>query len=103
MEEQKQPSYTQQYNFGNNYGPPPKTWLAESIIVTILCCQIFGVIAIIYSSQVESKHRSGDFQGAISSSNTAKNWVITAAATSAVLILVFAFIAVLSAIADGGF
>jgi hypothetical protein len=72
MEEQKQPAYTQQYNSGNNYGPPPKTWLAESIIVTILCCQIFGVIAIIYSSQVESKHRSGDFQGAISSSATAK-------------------------------
>jgi len=73
VEQQKQPQYTQQYNSGNNYGAPPKTWLAESIIVAILCCQVFGVVAIIYSSQVESKHRSGDIQRAIRACNTSKN------------------------------
>lgn len=99
VEQQKQPQYTQQYNSG----APPKTWLAESIIVAILCCQVFGVVAIIYSSQVESKHRSGDIQRAIRACNTSKNWVIAIAVTGAVLLIVFAFIGVLGAIAPGGF
>lgn len=73
----------------DNYGPAPKTWLAESIIVTFLCCQIFGVIAIIYSSQVESKHRMGDVYGAIDASRKAKNWVIASVIVGVVLILTF--------------
>lgn len=71
--------------------------------MTILCCQIFGIIAIIYSSQVESKHRVGDFQGAIKASNTAKNWVIAAAVTGFVVLILIFFIFVLGAIADGGY
>lgn len=106
MEQQNQPQYTQQFNPGNNsnnYNPPPKTWLAESIIVTLLCCQIFGIIAIIYSSKVESKHRAGDFRGARDASNTAKNWVIAAAVTGFALVIIFMFTGVLAAIANGGF
>ncbi|QJP33133.1 CD225/dispanin family protein [Nonlabens sp. Ci31] len=102
MEVQNQPQHSQQFNSGNASGPAPKTWLAESIIVTILCCQIFGIIAIIYSSQVESKHRIGDIQGALDSSRKAKNWVIAAVATGVVLIAVFFFTGILAAIADGG-
>jgi hypothetical protein len=67
-----------------------------------LCCQIFGIIAIIYSSQVESKHRIGDIQGALDSSRKAKNWVIAAVAKGVVLIAVFFFTGILAAIADGG-
>ncbi|WP_405369663.1 CD225/dispanin family protein [Nonlabens sp. Asnod2-A12] len=100
---QQQQQQQQQFNQGNNYGPAPKTWLAESIIVTILCCQVFGIIAIIYSSQVESKHRIGDFQGAIKASNTAKNWVIAAVVTGLVVIILAFFMGVLGAIADGGY
>lgn len=106
MENQNQPNYRQQFSqqFNpQNFGPPPKTWLAESIIVTLLCCQIFGIIAIVYSSQVESKHRVGDFQGAQAASTNARNWVIAAAVTGFVLVLIFLFTGVLAAIADGGF
>jgi hypothetical protein len=103
MEDQNQPQHSQQFNPGNNNGPAPKTWLAESIIVTILCCQIFGIIAIIYSSQVESKHRVGDIQGALDSSRKAKNWVIAAVATGLVVVILAFFFGVLGAIADGGF
>ncbi|MEO9954167.1 CD225/dispanin family protein [Nonlabens sp.] len=106
MDQSNQPQnqfQQQQFNQGNNYGPAPKTWLAESIIVTILCCQVFGIIAIIYSSQVESKHRVGDFQGAIKASNTAKNWVIAAVVTGLVVIILAFFMGVLGAIADGGY
>ncbi|WP_124981097.1 CD225/dispanin family protein [Nonlabens xiamenensis] len=90
MENQNQP-----------YGPPPKTWLVESILVTFLCCQIFGIIAIIYSSKVESRHRVGDIQGAIQASDTAKKWVIAAALTGVVVIgLCFVF-GVFAAVMDG--
>lgn len=68
---------------------PPKTWLVESILVTIFCCQILGIISIIYSAGVESKFYRGDIAGAESSSKTAKTLVIISVAFG-----IFAFIAV---------
>lgn len=55
---------------------PPKTWLVESILVTIFCCQILGIISIIYAAGVESKFYRGDIAGAESSSSTAKTLVL---------------------------
>lgn len=65
----------------------PKTWLTESILVTvlsILClCNwvaiIPGVIAIFKANSVKSKFMSGDTQGANAASASAKKWVIIAA------------------------
>lgn len=59
---------------GNNL--PPKTWLVESILVTIFCCQILGIISIIYAAGVESKFYRGDIAGAESASGTAKTLVL---------------------------
>lgn len=73
----------------NSNSIPPKTWLVESILVTIFCCQILGIISIIYSAGVESKFYRGDIAGAESSSKTAKTLVIISAAFG-----IFAFIAV---------
>lgn len=60
----------------NATGIPPKTWLVESILVTIFCCQILGIISIIYSAGVESKFYRGDLAGAESASRTAKTLVL---------------------------
>ena len=49
--------------------------LTGSILVTLFCCQIFGIIAIVYAAQVNSKLRIGDIQGATDSSNKAKMWM----------------------------
>lgn len=57
-------------------GVPPKTWLVESILVTIFCCQILGIISIIYAAGVESKFYRGDITGAENASKTAKTLVI---------------------------
>ena len=54
----------------------PKNYLIESILVTIFCCQILGIVSIVYASQVNSKYASGDFDGAQSASKEAKKWVI---------------------------
>lgn len=59
---------------------PPKTWLVESILVTIFCCQILGIISIIYAASVESKFHRGDVVGAENASRTAKTLVIVSVA-----------------------
>ena len=43
---------------------PPKTWLVESVLVTVFCCQILGIIGIINAASVESKFYRGDIPGA---------------------------------------
>ncbi|PHQ55326.1 MAG: hypothetical protein COC16_05415 [Lutibacter sp.] len=69
----------------------PKNYLIESILVTIFCCQPFGIVSIVYASQVNSKYALGDYEGAkIASKNARKwmNWGIIAAIVSIVGILI---------------
>ena len=53
---------------------PPKTYLTESILVTIFCCLPFGIAGIVNASKVESRFASGDIQGAEEASVNAKKW-----------------------------
>lgn len=53
---------------------PPKTWLIESILVTLFCCLPFGIAGIVNAAKVESRFYAGDFEGAQRSSNEAKKW-----------------------------
>lgn len=55
-------------------GAPIPTFLWQSIVVTMCCCLPFGIPAIIYASQVESKRQHGDIAGAMLSSKNAKMW-----------------------------
>jgi hypothetical protein len=55
-------------------GPPPKNWLVESILVTILCCLIPGIVAIVYATQVNTKWNNGDYEGARRASRDAGLW-----------------------------
>ena len=50
------------------------TYLMQSILVTIFCCLPFGIVAIVYATQVEGKQRSGDYEGAEVASNVARLW-----------------------------
>jgi len=40
----------------------------------VLCCLPFGIVAIVYAAQVNSKIAGGDIQGAMSASRNAKTW-----------------------------
>src|SRR6187549_186308 len=53
---------------------PPKNWLIESILVTILCCLPFGIAGIVFASQVNSKYAAGDYAGALKASQDAAKW-----------------------------
>lgn len=54
----------------------PPTYLIWSVLTTIFCCFIPGIIAIIFSSQVSSKYFAGDYEGAWQSSRRAEIWII---------------------------
>lgn len=56
--------------------PMPNTYLVWSVIITILCCLIPGIIAIIYSASVSSKYYRGDIEGAKRASRNAEIWCI---------------------------
>ncbi|WP_298651324.1 GYF domain-containing protein [uncultured Proteiniphilum sp.] len=61
--------------------PMPKTWLVESILVTILpfmlCSSVLsllGIIGIVYAAQVESFYNRGDYAASLESSRSAAKW-----------------------------
>ena len=51
-----------------------KNYLVQAILVTLFCCLPLGIVAIINASQVNSKQDSGDYNGALEKSNSAKKW-----------------------------
>jgi hypothetical protein len=53
---------------------PPKNWLVEAILVTIFCCLPFGIVGIVFASQVNSKYSAGDYNGALLASRDAGKW-----------------------------
>ena len=70
-------SQTQQEGmYGRPNGNPPKNYLVETILTTILCCWPIGIPSIIYASRVEKKFYHGDIRGAELDSASAKKWMI---------------------------
>jgi hypothetical protein len=53
---------------------PPKNWLVESILVTILCCLPFGIAGIVNAAKVEKLFFAGDIEGANRAAADAKKW-----------------------------
>lgn len=66
-------------------GPTVPNYLVQSILVTICCCIPFGIVAIVYAAQVNSKVAMGDFDGARTSSDNAKKWCWIALITGIVV------------------
>ena len=77
LRESVQPNYYKErnnYNASyNNMGNVPNH-LVWSILATIFCCIPFGIPAIVFSSQVDSMLRAGDYEGALEASRKAKTW-----------------------------
>lgn len=77
----QQNAYNQGYSQGgnNNMPPCPDNYLVWAIIVTVLCCLVGGIVALVYSSKVQTLYSQGDYEGALRASNNAKNWCIGSA------------------------
>lgn len=69
-----QQPYQQPYQQPVYSEPCPKTWLVESILVTLFCCLPFGIVGIVKASQVESLFRQGNYPAAKKASDDAGKW-----------------------------
>lgn len=65
-------------------------YLVQSILVTLCCCIPFGIVAIVFSAQVNGKLTRGDYEGAVKASDRARKWAwISFGSGIAVIILYF--------------
>ena len=85
-------SYTPPPPHQPGYGPGPAipripNYLVQSILVTLCCCLPLGVVAIIFSAQVNSKLAAGDVGGAQEASNKAKMFALIGFGIGLVIIL----------------
>jgi predicted nucleic acid-binding Zn ribbon protein len=52
----------------------PNNYLPYAILVTIFCCFPFGIVSIVFATQVKKLHGEGKIQEAVDSSKNAKMW-----------------------------
>ncbi|MGO9245413.1 MAG: CD225/dispanin family protein [Verrucomicrobiia bacterium] len=50
------------------------SYLVPAIFSTICCCLPFGIVAIVFAAQVNTKLQAGDMAGALEASQKAKTW-----------------------------
>jgi hypothetical protein len=78
---------------------PPPNYLVFAILTTIFCCQILGIVSIVFAAQVNSRWNSGDIQGALDASKNAKLWAWIAFGSGLIIGLVVMLLAVFGVLA----
>ncbi len=58
------------------YEMPPKSWLVESILLTLCCCLPIGIYCIVKASSVNNLWNCGRYDEAREASEKAKKWLI---------------------------
>ena len=83
------------YQNPTEFNIPPKNWLVESILVTVLCCLPFGIAGIINASKVEGLFLAGDIAGANKAAADAKKWTMYGLFTGLTVIVLYVLLYVL--------
>ena len=52
----------------------PSNYLVPAILSLLCCCLPFGIVSVVYATQVDSKWNSGDYAGAQQAAGSAKMW-----------------------------
>ena len=73
------------------YQPKPDNFLVWSILATVLCCVPSGIVAIVYSSRVNSLWEMKDYAGAGTAAKNAKTWCFISLGLG-IIVFVIAFI-----------
>lgn len=90
----------------NQQQSPPPNYLVFAILVTIFCCQIFGIVSIVFAAQVNSKWNAGDYQGALNASKNAKLWAWIGVASALAIVIITGLLSlfgVLAGLSFGGY
>ena len=80
--------------------PEVPNYLVQSILVTLCCCIPFGVVAIVYSSNVNGKLAAGDIAGAQEASKKAKMWAWIAFGAGVLLAVLYFLGGILGALGE---
>ena len=88
----------EQQHFQQPQTPPPN-YLVFAILTTIFCCQILGIVSIVFAAQVNSRWNSGDIQGALDASKNAKLWAWIAFGSGFIIAIVTVILAMLGVLA----
>ncbi len=78
---------------------PPPNYLVFAILTTIFCCQILGIVSIVFAAQVNSRWNSGDIQGALDASRNAKLWCWIAFGSGLIIYIAFGILTALIGLA----
>ena len=70
----------------------PPAYLLWAIIVTLLLCQVLGIVAILYSIQVKRRWEAGDHIGAKEASRMTRIWIFFAAIIGIILLAICFFV-----------
>ena len=79
----------------------PPTYLVWAVVMTLLCCFVPGVVAIIFASQVSTRYYNGDFEGARRASDQAQIWIIVSFVLGVLLATLYAPLMTISALFNG--
>lgn len=63
--------------------------MVGAILTAIFCCQIGGIIAIVYAAKVNTKLAQGDIEGALAASKTAYTWIVVNLVTGCIIGLIY--------------
>lgn len=85
------------------FAPPPppapiQNYLVPAILVTLCCCLPFGIVAIVFAAQVNSKLAGGDVAGAQASAKNAKMWTWISFGCGIVLGIIWFFVGFLGSL-----
>ena len=74
--------------------PPhmPANHLGWAILSTCMCCLPFGVVSIVYATQVENLYWKGRYEEAVDKSNKARKWAMISAGAAAAIIMLYVLI-----------
>lgn len=85
---------------GQTVGTKPKDYLVESILVTLFCCMVFGILGIVYSVQANSAFSSGNITAANEFSAKAKQWVTYGFWCGIAVVGIYAILALMGALSS---
>jgi hypothetical protein len=72
-----------------------------SVLVTVLCCLIPGIMAVVKSVQCSNLKLRGDYEGALAASKAAKNWLIGSAVAGLIWSITWIGFTIISAMRGG--